>query len=508
LRRALAAARAANAAETPVTSELAAPGWSRRRLLTTSAAAGAGLALGCRTLPTGGGAGGREVAIVGAGIAGLTCGWRLTQRGIPVRIFEGQQRAGGRMWSLRGHFPEGQVCELGGELIDSNHTTMFRLCEELDIELFDFADDRGVDQEVWFFDGRRVSESDVVEAFRPIAAQIDAAWETIEGDDITATDPNGGEAIDQLSLAEWLDRAGAEGWFRRLLEVGYVTEYGLPIERQSPWNLLALIDSNPEPFRIFGDSDERYKVAGGNDLVPTRLAERLEDKIELGHRLEAVRRAPSGGYRLSFAGPSGPRQVDADVVVLALPFTMLREVELDVELPQSKRRAIAELGYGTNAKLMVGFDERVWRTAGGSNGSVLTDLPFQLSWESTRLQPGKGGIVVGYTGGPEGIAIGEGTADEQAARFAELFDRVFPGVAAQRGLAVRFHWPSFAWAKASYACYEPGQWTTIRGHEGTPVDGLHFAGEHTSLDFQGYMEGGAESGERVAGEILADLDRP
>ncbi|MCA9563148.1 MAG: FAD-dependent oxidoreductase [Myxococcales bacterium] len=504
LRRALRAARLANSDRPNV--EGASTSWSRREILRTGAVSAMGLAVGCRR-PHSSGSSPGTVAVVGAGIAGLTCAWRLTQQGIPVRIFEAQARVGGRMWSLRDHFPEGQVCELGGELIDSNHATMFRLCREFEIELFDFAEDTGVSQDVWYFDGRSFSEAEVVEAFRPIAAQIDAAWEAIEGDDVTALAPNGGESIDQMSLAQWLDSAGSEGWFRALLEVAYVTEYGSPIEDQSPWNLLALIDSNPDPFRIFGDSDERYKVAGGNDLVPTRLGERLEASIELGQRLEAVHRSADGRYRLRFGGDGGSQEVTADRVVLAIPFTTLRDVDLAVDLPPAKRRAIDELGYGTNAKLMVGFSERIWRTKGGSNGSVLTDLPFQLSWESTRLQPGAPGIVVGYTGGPEGVAMGQGTADEQAARFAELFDRVFPGVAAVRGQAVRFHWPSFAWTKASYACYRPGQWTTIRGYEGTAVDGLHFAGEHTSLDFQGYMEGGAESGERAAREVAESLGR-
>jgi len=71
--------------------------------------------------------------------------------------------------------------------------------------------------------------------------------------------------------------------------------------------------------------------------------------------------------------------------------------------------------------------------------------------------------------------------------------------------AVRFHWPTFEWTKGSYACYLPGQWTRFGGAEGERVGNLHFCGEHTSVDFQGYMEGAAESGERAAAEILADL---
>ncbi len=521
LRRALDRARVANATGRPAAEilglEREAAEWTRRRVLATSTLAGtgltlAGLNLGCGwrkkpgAEPAGASSGPREVAVVGGGVAGLSCAYRLMQAGVPVRLFEGQKRVGGRMWSLRGHFPENLVCELGGELVDSGHETIRGLCEELGLALDDFEqDDPRLARDVWHFDGRRISDEEVVEAFRPIAAKMDEAWEEIDGEVITYDRPSGGEVVDRMSMADWLAEAGAEGWFAKLLEVGYVTEYGLEIAEQSPWNLLMLIDTEPDPFRIFGDSDERFHIRGGNDQIPTRLAQGLGDRVETDRRLEAIGQAADGSYRLAFDGAGGAREIAADRVVLALPFSMLREVQVDVPLPEVKKKAIAELGYGTNAKLMVGFSERIWRTQGGSNGSVLSDLPFQLTWESTRLQPGKAGILVGYTGGKRGLEMGEGTPEQQSERLCRELERVFPGAAERRIGEARFHWPTFPWMKGSYACYKPGQWTSIAGSEGERVGNLHFAGEHTSYDFQGYMEGGAESGARAAREILVDL---
>jgi monoamine oxidase len=191
--------------------------------------------------------------------------------------------------------------------------------------------------------------------------------------------------------------------------------------------------------------------------------------------------------------------------VLAIPFTMLRQVKIDVELPPVKQKAIQELGYGTNAKLMVGFSDRVWRGEPRSNGSVLTDLPFQLTWEATRMQPGTPGVLVDFTGGRHGVEIGEGTPAHQAELFVRDLERVYPGVSDRRTGEVRMHWPTFEYTKGSYACYLPGQWTGFGGAEGERVGNLHFCGEHTSMDFQGFMEGGCESGTRVAEEIMADL---
>ena len=490
---------------------------SRRQFIGGTAAA-AGLALaGCDRIgvsvhkdekkPATSRAGGKgEVLVFGAGIAGLHAAYRLDKAGVPVRVLEAQDRVGGRMYSLRNYFPEGHVVELGGELIDTGHTTMQELARKLGLQLDDYEkDDPAVSRDVWYFDGRRYKDSEVVAAFRPIAAKIDESWETISGESVSYQEPNNAEPLDRMSIAQWLDEAGAEGWFRELLDVAYTTEYGREIAEQSSLNFLMLISSEPEPFRVFGDSDERFHVRGGYDQIPAGLAKALGDRVETGARLEAISKAADGTLRCSVRRGASSDTLVAEHVVLTLPFSVLREVRLDLEMPPVKRRAIDELGYGTNAKLLVGFSDRIWRTAHGSNGSVMTDLPFQLTWEPTRLLPGKSGVLTCFTGGQRGVELAEGTPAQQAETFLRDLERIFPGATERRLGETRFHWPTFPWTKGSYACYLPGQWTAFGGAEGERVGNLHFAGEHCSADFQGYMEGGAETGARVADEILADL---
>jgi monoamine oxidase len=172
--------------------------------------------------------------------------------------------------------------------------------------------------------------------------------------------------------------------------------------------------------------------------------------------------------------------------------------------------AIDTLGYGTNAKLMVGFTGRPWETRDHTVGSTLTDLPYQLTWETSRAQPGASGILTNFTGGRHGMELKEGTPAEQAARLVTQLERVYPGIGAYRTPATaeaRFHWPTFPWTLGSYASYHPGQWSTLRGVEGrSECDGtLHFAGEHCSLEAQGFMEGGCETGEAAACAVLTAL---
>jgi monoamine oxidase len=487
-------------------------GMSRRQFVAGSAAVAAVAALdACAPrIPSGGvtprpDRGESPVLIIGAGIAGLTAGYRLRSAGVPIRIIEAQNRVGGRMFSLRNFFADGQVCELGGELIDTNQTHIQSLAQELGIPLDDLSKDDAVVKDVFHFDNALHSERDVVEAFVPVARQVSAALATLGPDPEIGyrTATPAAIALDRMTITQWLDKAGVSGWFRRLLDVAYTTEYGLPVDRQSALNFLLMIDPEPDPFRMFGESDERYHVHTGNDTIPRTLAAKLSDAIETNTVLESIDRRADGTYACSLRRGSSSTTATSAHVLIAIPFTLLRDVRIGVPLPAEKRRAIAELGYGTNAKLMVGFSSRVWRERLESNGSVLTDMPFQLTWETSRAQSGRGGILTNFTGGAHGVELGQGTDSEQASRMVADLERVFPGATAARAgmKEVRFHWPSFPWTRGSYASYLAGQWTAFSGAEGESVDGLHFAGEHTSLVAQGFMEGGCETGERAAKEI-------
>ncbi len=136
----------------------------------------------------------------------------------------------------------------------------------------------------------------------------------------------------------------------------------------------------------------------------------------------------------------------------------------------------------------------------------MCDLGLQTTWETSRQQAGASGILTNFTGGRHGLTLGEATPKHQADLAVTQLDRPFPGIGAARGSGreARFHWPSHPWTQGSYACFAPGDWTGIRGAMGEKVGQLYFAGEHCALDTQGFMEGGCESGETAAAEIIAD----
>jgi len=496
---------------------------SRRGFMRDSALATAGLLVGCQrrseetpvtpvtpitARPRRSGA--TRIAIVGGGMAGLNTAWKLKKAGLEAKIFEGADRTGGRIFTASNLLGEGLTTELGGEFIDSTHEEMLALMQEFSLEKLDTQGPGAADlkPETYFVNGRHYTQADVAREFVPLAKQILEHYDSM-GEVVDYETEGGGGAFDKMSIAQYFDKIGASGWMRELLEVAYVTEYGLDAGEQSALNFIFLIgtgdlSAEAESVSLLGESDERYKVRGGNQRIVDELAKRVEPQIHRRHRLEAIR-SSADGYTLTFQTSSGVIDEVADVVVLAIPFTMLRDVKMDVELPALKKRAIKELGYGANAKVLVGFRSRPWQKLGYS-GATYSDEMFQLAWDNSFMQPGTAGGLTLYSGGKLALAAGEGTAEEAAARLMRGIERAYPGATRERnGKVSRIHWPTFPWTRASYSCYKPGQWTTIAGAEGLPVGNLFFAGEHCSYDFQGYMNGAAQSGADTAKAVMAKL---
>ena len=446
------------------------------------------------------------IAIIGGGMAGLHCAWRLNRKGLRATVYEAATRTGGRMLSDRTTFSgSGQTCELGGEFIDTGHKMMRKLAHHFDLILEDKEQDLpGLTDVAGYFNGRTVPYAELLTLFAPIAAKIDAslATLTVPVKGISYANPNGGEALDAMSLTQWLNHNNVHGIGRELVTVAHEIEWGLDANEMNAYDMLGLISTNTKKIELFGDSDERFHIAGGNDQIPTRLAAELSGQIETGQVLERISQRADGRFVLQFAGRS--TTVVADHIVSAIPFNILRTIDLDLPLPALKRTAINELGYGQNTKCMTGYASRPWRTQ-GSNGESFSDLAYQNTWDTAQMQAGAHGILTEYTGGSRALTAGTGTTAAHASNFVSQINHVYPGTAAAySGEAIRLAWNTMPFNQASYSAYLVGQYTKFAGTEGDRVGNFHFAGEHTDFDYQGYMEGAARSGARVAKEILTD----
>jgi monoamine oxidase len=485
---------------------------TRSRFVKEAGVAAIGLtALGRLAAPARGAAA-PKIVVVGAGLAGLSAAYSLKQAGYAAEIHEASDRIGGRCWTLRGAFADGQVVEHGGELIDQSHSHIRQLAQGLGLKLDNLlqAEQNGTES-LGYFDGSPYRYEEMTD-------DIKAAWQKIHADVSAASYPTTfeisterGRQLDRMSIVDWIEETfegGMDSRIGKLLDIAYNIEYGAECTEQSSLNLLYLLAySGQGQFRVFGPSNEKYHVVGGNDQITDRLAAQLAGQMTTGSELVAVRRNSSGTFTLTFAQQSGTKTVTADKVVLALPFSILRS-SVDISkagFEPLKLTAIREQGMGTNSKLHVQFTNRFWR-AHGSNGETFSDRGYQNTWEVTRAQAGKSGILVDYTGGKIGAGFGSGTPESRAKQFLAQVEPVLPGATkAWNGKATIDFWPGYRWTKGSYSYWKVGQYQRFAGMEGRRQGNCLFAGEHTSIDFQGYLNGAVETGQRAAGEILADL---
>lgn len=471
-----------------------------------------------------------SIAIVGAGMAGLNCALELSDRGIHSTVYEATHRVGGRMFSNTRYWRDGQTSEWCGELIDTGHKTVRHLAHRFGLALDDLlaAQPPGSEDTYYFnnaYYSQAVARADFLQLVEVVDADLSAAGYPTRFDSYTAA----GHALDHMSIYDWIESRipnGHRSPLGQLLDVAYNIEYGAETIDQSSLNLLYLLayQASPDEFAVFGESDERFRIRGGNEQLPRAIAKHLgTNAVRCRHRLLGIEQTSSGPCRLKFkTGDGATCDVVADVVVLALPFSVLRELDYSkARFDARKHQAIQQLGRGRSGKLQLQFSSRVWNRAGVwpgiGTGSSFSDTGFQSSWDVSRSQAGDSGVLVLFSGGDtsESMAtrrpfatVADPMVALDAARGLQQAERVFPGLqSAWNGLATQslpHLCPNF---RASYAYYRVGQYTAFGGYEAAPQGRIVFCGDHTSQDFQGYMEGAASEGARAAKDVAKQLAR-
>jgi monoamine oxidase len=504
----------------------------RRNFIASSAAA-----LGTAAIPRFAAVGssparGRErIAIVGSGIAGLVTARRLRDAGVDAIVYESSTRVGGRMHSERRYWNERQHTEWCGAMVDSTHLNIQRLARRFGVGLLDtYAGRPPHARDTCYLDGRYYPMTDADRDFAKIYPVLKSQLDALPSTTTYATANAIAKRLDAMSMRDWIERyvpGGLNSQLGRLIAESYRNEYGRGIEELSAVNLVMQLGTQRHyaenhELNVLGYSDQRYILAAGSQALPEAIAASLPaGSILFGRRLIGVRRTAKGAYQLRFARDGQTETVAADRVVLAIPFIALRALDYSgAGFDSGKINAIENLGYGYHTKLHLQFDARSWMRANHpwpepTTGQIWTTMRVQSALDYSLGQRGGDGLIEVFTAaGPAMLdtppmpyaRIDDSDAVEWHVRdFIDQLNVIWPGVSSNwNGKATFGDAQVDTNILASYSCWLVGQCTTIAGHEATRQGRVHFAGEHTSVDYQGFMEGGAASGMRAADEILSD----
>ncbi|TMF85418.1 MAG: FAD-dependent oxidoreductase [Chloroflexi bacterium] len=472
---------------------------SRRQFLKGGTAGAAGLALaGPWSLAQAAFAATPRIGIIGAGISGLTAALTLQDAGIRAIVYEASTRIGGRMHSDSpitnpngsSTWANAQTSEWCGELIDQGHKTILRLAQRFGLATVNLlAGEPNGSEDTYYFFGQYYPKDQADADFQPV-------HNALQGDVQVASYPTtyrintpGGIALDNMSAYDWIERkvpGGHTSPMGQLLDVAYNIEYGAETTDQSALNLVYLLGYSAKPgnFAIFGASNEKYHIVGGNQRLPETIAANLVEPVATGWRMTAIGFNRDGSIAVTFSAGGQAAVRNFDRVILALPFAVLRTLNYrKANFDSMKNTAIQELGGGRNDKLQLQFTSRYWNQSNVA-GSFAPSTPYSSAAANPQ--------VTAY-----------------AKTFLDQIEPVYPGIGrawnGRATLSVPALDPNL---NCSYSYWKVGQYHGFSGYEKArqpfPNGPIHFAGEHCSQDFQGFMEGGASEGARAANEILHD----
>jgi monoamine oxidase len=445
-----------------------------------------------------------DVAVVGAGLAGLTAARRLTEAGLEPVVVEARDRVGGR--TLNHEIGDGKVVEVGGQWVGPTQRRMLALSQELGVETFP-THDEGENLIEWR--GERKRYRGAIPRINP-AILADVAQAEVRLDRMARRVPleapwEAARAArwDAQTFATWLHRNVATAGARTLFEIGVEAVWAQEPADLSLLHVLFYTHSGGGFDALIGTSGgaQQDRFVGGSQLVALRLAEALGDERVA---LEApVRRIAHGADGVTVAADG--LEVRARRTIVALPPALAGRIAYDPPLPGFRDQLTQRMAQGTVIKCMAIYPEPFWRGE-GLTGQGTSDVgPVRVTFDNSPPD-GTPGVLLGFLEGRQARALGRRSPEERRDAVVGCFVRMFGPRAAAPDAYVERVWADEEWTRGCYGCAMPtGAWTEFGPALRAPIGPLHWAGAETATVWSGYMDGAVSSGEGAAADVAAAL---
>ncbi|NWQ44231.1 flavin monoamine oxidase family protein [Bacillus sp. EB106-08-02-XG196] len=456
----------------------------------------------------------KKVLIAGAGMAGLVAASLLKKAGHEVTVLEGNNRVGGRIFTVRQPFTQGNYLDLGAMRIPDTHVLVFEYIHRFKLPINRFINATPRDL---IFVNNVLTTSAYYEKNPDILGFPVQEWEKGKTanelflasvkpfiDLYKKSTPEEQEKLkekfDSYSMEEFLKNnpfgpslslnairmisviLGIEG-FRELSFVGIVTDIIFP---------------------IFNEETVFYEILGGNDQIPLSFLPELHQNIYLNQKVEKVIQNNRGVVFQTRNQVTGEAQAfSADYAIITIPYSAFQFVDVEPyhSISFKKWQAIRELLTLPAVKIGIEFKSRFWENL--QLGNAISDRTTRFSYIPSHGigSVGPGVLLASYSWGHDAILWNSLTKDQIIYYALKDLAKVYGNVVYKEFLqGISFNWSQNPFSAGCFTLFTPGQVTDFGDYIHQPEGLLHFAGEHTS-NFHGWIEGAVESGIRAAYEV-------